>query len=80
MLRLSICAVALGALSWAQGADNALTAKETAEGWVLLFDGKSLNGWQGRATSVPNTKGDWKVENGAIVGQGTVPSWLSTNE
>jgi len=26
-------------------ADNALTAREKADGWVLLFDGQSLNGW-----------------------------------
>jgi hypothetical protein len=27
------------------GTDNALTEKEKAEGWVLLFDGESLKGW-----------------------------------
>ena len=27
------------------GADNALTPQEKAEGWVLLFDGKTLSGW-----------------------------------
>ena len=26
-------------------ADNALSAKEKADGWVLLFDGKTLDGW-----------------------------------
>jgi hypothetical protein len=27
------------------GADNVLTPQEKAAGWVLLFDGKTLNGW-----------------------------------
>jgi hypothetical protein len=27
------------------GADNTLTPQEKAEGWILLFDGKSLTGW-----------------------------------
>lgn len=27
------------------GADNVLTTQEKAGGWVLLFDGKTLNGW-----------------------------------
>ncbi len=31
-------------------ADNLLTPREKADGWVLLFDGKTLNGWD---SSVP---------------------------
>ena len=27
------------------GADNGLTPREKAGGWILLFDGKTLNGW-----------------------------------
>ncbi len=27
------------------GADNVLTPREKTEGWVLLFDGKTLDGW-----------------------------------
>ncbi len=26
-------------------AENALTEKEKDDGWILLFDGKTLNGW-----------------------------------
>ena len=32
------------------------------EGFVSLFDGKTLKGWRGK-------KGFWTVENGAIVGK-----------
>src|SRR4051794_24204798 len=27
------------------GADNVLTPQEKAQGWILLFDGKTLAGW-----------------------------------
>jgi 3-keto-disaccharide hydrolase len=79
MRRLLPCGVIFAALCGAQSAPNTLTSKEATEGWVMLFDGASLKGWQGRATSAPNTTGDWIVENGAIVGRGTVPSWLSSD-
>ena len=44
---------------------NSLTDAEKSEGWQLLFDGQSKNGWHSY-----NKKGnldDWKVENGALV-------------
>src|SRR5271169_5295482 len=36
------------------GADNVLTPREKADGWVLLFDGHSLGGW---SSSVPEAAG-----------------------
>jgi hypothetical protein len=50
-------------------ADNKLTKEETAEGWVLLFDGKNLEGWR-------DFKGDsaitapWKAEKGTLTSLG----------
>jgi hypothetical protein len=44
---------------------NSLTDAEKSEGWQLLFDGQSKNGWHSY-----NKKGnldDWKVENGTLV-------------
>ena len=42
--------------SAASGAENALTAAEKADGWVLLFDGKSTDGWlDAKEQSVPAT-------------------------
>src|SRR5437773_8533129 len=61
-------------LASAQGQNNALTRKESADGWKLLFDGKSLNGWE------PHVGGDWKVEDGALVCPGTTAGWLGTSE
>jgi hypothetical protein len=59
-------AVALLTVGWLR-ADDANTAKlspeEAKEGFVSLFDGKTLNGWQG------DVKG-YVVENGAIVCKG----------
>jgi hypothetical protein len=61
-------------------AQNTPARGDAAEGWILLFDGKTLNGWEGRPTSVAGTKGDWQVANGALVCGGTIPSWISTTE
>jgi hypothetical protein len=44
--------------------NNTLTAKERKEGWMLLFDGKSMNGWrQCNGTDMPDV---WVIENGAV--------------
>ena len=42
---------------------NSLTGKEKAEGWKLLFDGKSLDQWD-LSTSL---KAEWKAVDGTIV-------------
>lgn len=53
---------------------NTLTEKEQNEGWMLLFDGKSFNGWRGLGREgIP--EGQWIIEDGAIkkVPSGEVP-------
>src|SRR4051812_49082678 len=60
------------------GTPNTLTPDEKAAGWQLLFDGRSLTGWDARATS-GTAVGDWSVQNGAIVCPGLTPGWLATN-
>ena len=55
-------------------APNTLTAAERRDGWRLLFDGTSFDGWRGLGyDSVPGAH--WKVENGTIrkVADGDVP-------
>lgn len=43
--------------------DNTLTAKEKKEGFRLLFDGKSLDGWRTYRNSDAD---DWEVTNGML--------------
>jgi hypothetical protein len=46
-------------------ADNILTPAEKKEGWTLLFDGKTMNGWLDPAGKhQPGTA--WKVEDGTL--------------
>jgi hypothetical protein len=51
------------AASFAQ--PNTLTTQEKQQGWVLLFDGKTTNGWH---TYLRDTVGSkWQVRNGDLV-------------
>ncbi|KAA6323638.1 hypothetical protein EZS27_026943 [termite gut metagenome] len=53
------CAVTLSAQ------DNALSQKEIKDGWALLWDGKTTNGWRGiKLSSFPQN--GWKIENGIL--------------
>ena len=42
-----------------------LTAAEKADGWKLMFDGKSLAGWRGYKTEKPPA--GWRAFNGDLV-------------
>ncbi len=41
--------------------------------WKVLFDGKSLEGWE------THWANNWKAQDGALVCDATEPSWLSTS-
>lgn len=43
---------------------NTLSAKEKADGWRLLFDGKTTNGW--RAYGADTMPSGWKVVDGVL--------------
>jgi hypothetical protein len=53
-------------------ADNVLSPADAAAGWVLLFDGRTLAGWE-KSGDAP-----WSVEGGAIVTSGTASGYLRT--
>jgi hypothetical protein len=44
---------------------NTLTAKEKADGWKLLFDGKTLDGWSN--FKKPDIRPGWVVKDGLLV-------------
>jgi alpha-3'-ketoglucosidase len=48
--------------SMAVAADNELTPREKQEGWILLFDGRTLNGWTTSSQQPSKTP----VEDGAL--------------
>src|SRR5258706_3501657 len=77
MRKITICGILFTALACAQ--INSLTSQESKDGWTLLFNGKSLNGWQSRPTSDKAAAGDWSVANGTLICGGTMPSWLGTD-
>ena len=50
---------------------NTLTDAERADGWKLLFDGKSVDGWRSYKTK-DFPKAGWVVENGTLHKQASV--------
>jgi hypothetical protein len=44
---------------------NTLSGAEKREGWKLLFDGKTLNGWRSYFQTIDLAKG-WSIENGCF--------------
>ncbi|HWA96933.1 MAG TPA: DUF1080 domain-containing protein [Pirellulales bacterium] len=51
---------------------NQLSPQELADGWILLFDGETLYGWQ------PTSDADWKVADGVISASTGSPGFLNT--
>ena len=46
-------------------ADNVLTEQEQREGWKLLWDGKTTQGWRGAKLTTFPQKG-WRIEDGIL--------------
>jgi hypothetical protein len=67
-IKLIIVIIILVVPGWSQDNDNSLTPEEFATGWVMLFDGETLDGWKAYNGSEPET---WMVKDNAIYCDGT---------
>ena len=66
IIAVAVCILSVNACSSFASGDNQLTQKEKKDGWQLLFDGQTMNGWRRIYTnSLP--KSGWHVENGCLV-------------
>lgn len=70
---LALAAAALVAGFNASAADNELTDQEKADGYVLLFNGKDLTGWEGESDF-------WSVQDGMIIGKTTAEKKVPFNK
>ena len=65
LLTMVAISLTVSTASMSAQAPNTLTAKEKRDGWILLFDGKTSNGWRSaRAPGFPAT--GWEVKDGLI--------------
>ncbi len=71
-MRVAFLTALTAAFAAAQPASNMMTPAETKAGWISLFDGKSLQGWEAQGAA------EWMVENGAITTKPGPYGWLRT--
>ncbi len=71
-MRPLLLALALGGLAFGQGAANTLTPQEMQEGWILLWDGETMFGWESHGGA------EWRIASGVLVGDSAQGGWLGT--
>jgi len=65
MLALTLFVMTAKAQVNSQNKDNVLSKKEKAEGWKLLWDGATTNGWKSSGSDAFPSKG-WAVDAGVL--------------
>ncbi|NHA03690.1 DUF1080 domain-containing protein [Mucilaginibacter sp. HC2] len=61
---LAISVVIFNCYAYTTDQSNKLSAKERAQGWKLLFDGRSVTGWHQYNSQAPFTR--WKAKDGQL--------------
>lgn len=75
---LGAAVLTAGAIAFAQAGANTLSAKERADGWRLLFDGKTAAGWRGyRQQTLP---AGWQAIDGALTRVGQAGDIVTIDE
>lgn len=70
LVLLSIALLPAWASAQNTNAHNTLTAEERADGWELLFDGETTDGWRGyNDDTFPET--GWTIDDGVLTIQGS---------
>ena len=69
LIKIGAAALILGAAASCAPSHNTLTKKEVAEGWALLFDGETTNGWRNFNSTDPNSA--WHVVDGCLQAKGS---------
>ncbi|MEW5974886.1 MAG: DUF1080 domain-containing protein [Acidobacteriota bacterium] len=72
---LVVLALLLGPVASAsnQTKPNTLSAKELADGWILLWDGETQFGWESLGQA------EWSVKDGVLTATSGDSGWLATN-
>jgi hypothetical protein len=65
---VAVIGMVLVTLSAQAAEPNTLTEKEKHKGWILLFDGTTMNGWRGAYRDSLPTQG-WSVRDGQLIVQ-----------
>ncbi|WP_018611919.1 3-keto-disaccharide hydrolase [Segetibacter koreensis] len=71
-----VAAIAFSSYTYKMTADNTLSKAERQQGWKLLFDGKSKNGWRYYQNKPSKS---WEVSNGTLHSKGSAANYGSIN-